>query len=373
MNVEAQATKWISPETERVLSQRAKDRANAARWDLDVALFLFGVLFIVIILSFLRIAVEIVAAVSVFGLASISLVRWRRCRQEYQLFYDEELTMYRDEWKDYYKILGISLSAQSEAVIAAYERQSHIYDEALKDEARSIPIYSLLRKETNEAYQVLSDSVKRITYDRVFCLRQNVKNTEIPESEKQEIIALMQSVANDVRRVSEGKRRISWKMPGVSKVTGQVVLAIVIALFSILLGGTSFAFAKPEHTLATPFKGIAITLTMAPASAVHLIEYVRGIVAMYERTIVSEALQSMRVDTGLKGITLVVVPTNDMASFPSREHPLFPSYLETRFSQFKYTVDSNGAVKVDTYWAATATFLEKTKQLLDRLEEKDKK
>lgn len=373
MNVEARATKWISPETERVLSQRAKDRANAARWDLDVAVFLFGVLAIVIILLFQRIAVEIVASVSVFGLASVWLVGWRRGRQAYQRFYDEELTMHRDEWKDYYKILGISPSAQSEAVIAAYERQSHIYDEAVKDEARSIPIYSLTRKETNEAYQVLSDPVKRIAYDRVFWLKQNVKSTEIPESEKQEIIALMQSVANDVRRVSEGERRISWEIPRVSKVTRQVVLAVVIALFSILLGGTSFAFAKPEHTLATPFKGIAITLIKAPGSAVHLIEDVRGIAAMYERNIVSTALQSMRVDTGLKGITPVVVSTNDMAFFPSREHPLFPSYLEKRFSQFKYTVDSNGAVSVDTSWAATDTFLEKIKQLLDRLEEKDEK
>lgn len=373
MTEEAEVTKWISPETGRILSQRARDRANDARWDLDVAVFLFGVLAIVIILQFQGTGVGIVAPVSVFGLASVWLVGWRRGRQAYQRFYDEELTKHPDEWKDYYKILGISPSAQSKAIVAAYERLSHIYDEALSDEARSIPAYSLMRKETNEAHQVLSNPVTRTAYDRVFWLRYNVESAEIPESDKQEIIAFAQSIAHNMQHVSEGKRWVSWRIPGWSKITGQVVLAVAIALLLILSGGTSLAFAKPEHVLATPFKGIAITLTKASAGAIDLIEDVRGIVALYERSIVSTALQSMRVDAGLKQITPLVVSTNDMACFPSQEHPLFPDYLETRFSQFSYTVDSNGTVYVDTSWATTDTFLEKIKQLLDRLEERDKK
>ncbi len=152
------------------------------------------------------------------------------------------------------------------------------------------------------------------------------------------------------------------------KVTRRAVLAVVITIFSILFGGTSLTFAKPEHTLVNPFKGIAITLTRASASVPGLIEDVRGIAAIYELKILSTALQSMRVEEGLKWIPPVTVSTNDMAYFPSREYCLSPDYLDKRFSQFRYTVDSKGIVSVDTSWATTDVFLDKIKQLLDRLE-----
>ncbi len=369
MDREAVAHRWVNPATERIISQRARDRANAARWDIDVAVFLFGVLAIVIILLFQGIGIGMVALVSAFGLAGVWLVGWRRGKQSYQRFYDEELTEQPDEWRDYYRILRISPNSEPEVVIAAYQRLSHIYDEALSDEARDIPAYSLMRKDASEAYQVLSDPVRRTAYDRVFWLRCNGENAEIPEPAKQEIIALAQSIAHDMQRVLGGKKWLSWRIPGWSKVTGQVVLAVVIALFAILCAGTSLAFAKPEHTLATPFKGIAITMTKTSAGAIGLLEDVRGIAAMYERSIVSTALQSMRLEDDLKQITPVVASTNDMASFPSAEHSLFPSYLETRFSQFKYTVDSNGVVSMDTSGTTTDAFLEKTEKLLRRLEE----
>jgi hypothetical protein len=32
------------------------------------------------------------------------------------------------------------------------------------------------------------------------------------------------------------------------------------------------------------------------------------------------------------------VPTNDMASFPSAEHSLFPDYLDKRIIQFRYKI-----------------------------------
>jgi len=44
---------------ERTAAQRARDRANAARWDLDVAVFFFAILATVIILSFQGIGVEV--------------------------------------------------------------------------------------------------------------------------------------------------------------------------------------------------------------------------------------------------------------------------------------------------------------------------
>ena len=62
-----------------------------ARWDLDIAVFLFAVLIIVIILLFGGVEIEIVAPVAIAGLALVWLAGWRRGKQIYQRFYDEEL------------------------------------------------------------------------------------------------------------------------------------------------------------------------------------------------------------------------------------------------------------------------------------------
>ncbi len=88
---EDEVDKQVSPEMEQTAVRRAKDRAGAARWDLDIAVFLFGVLIIIIILLFQGIGIEIVAPVAVFGLAMVWLVGWRRGRQLFPRFYDEEL------------------------------------------------------------------------------------------------------------------------------------------------------------------------------------------------------------------------------------------------------------------------------------------
>lgn len=71
--------------------RRARERARIARWDLDVAVFLFVVMIIVIILLFQGIGIGIVAPIAIFGLSAVWIVGWRRGRQLYQAFYDEEL------------------------------------------------------------------------------------------------------------------------------------------------------------------------------------------------------------------------------------------------------------------------------------------
>ena len=92
MMEEAEVTKRISPEMESRAARRARDRAKTAGWDLDIALLLFAVLIIVIILSFQGIGIEIVASVAIFGLALTWFVGWRKVRQLYQRFYDEEIS-----------------------------------------------------------------------------------------------------------------------------------------------------------------------------------------------------------------------------------------------------------------------------------------
>jgi len=96
----AELAMLLSPEQERLAAQRAKDRARAARWDIDVAVFFFAVLIIVIILLFQGIVLEIVAPVATVGLALGWLMGWGKARQLYQRFYDEELLKLQQELKE---------------------------------------------------------------------------------------------------------------------------------------------------------------------------------------------------------------------------------------------------------------------------------
>lgn len=94
---EAEASAQITPEIEQTVIRRAKDRANAARWNLEIAIFLFAVLIIIIILLFENIELEIVAPVAIFGLAMVWLVGLRQGRQLFQRFYNEELPKLKRE------------------------------------------------------------------------------------------------------------------------------------------------------------------------------------------------------------------------------------------------------------------------------------
>lgn len=87
-------------ETKREAARRAKEKARIARWDLDVAVFLFVVLIIVIILLFQDINIGIVAPVAIFGLVMVWIVGWRRGRQLYGSFYDDELVRLQKEIKE---------------------------------------------------------------------------------------------------------------------------------------------------------------------------------------------------------------------------------------------------------------------------------
>jgi hypothetical protein len=96
----AEDTKRVSLKMERTAAQNAKIRARVARWDLDIALFLFAVLIIVIILLFQKISIEVVGPVAIFGLATVWLVGWKRGKKLYQRFYEEELAKLEPDSKE---------------------------------------------------------------------------------------------------------------------------------------------------------------------------------------------------------------------------------------------------------------------------------
>jgi hypothetical protein len=90
----------VKEEIKREAARRARERARVARWDLDVAVFLFVVLIIVIILLFQDINIGIVAPVAIFGLVMVWVVGWRRGRQLYRTFYDDELVRLQKETEE---------------------------------------------------------------------------------------------------------------------------------------------------------------------------------------------------------------------------------------------------------------------------------
>ncbi len=97
---ETEVTKQINTEMKQTAAWRAKDRARNARWDLNVLIFLFAILIMVIILAtYTKAGLEIVAPIAIFGLAMVWLVGWRRGGQLYEHFYDEELSKLEQEQK----------------------------------------------------------------------------------------------------------------------------------------------------------------------------------------------------------------------------------------------------------------------------------
>ena len=97
MQDKAEAPEQEKEEIEKLAAKRADARSRNARWDLDVAVFLFAVLIIVIILLFQGMSIEVVAPVAIFGLGMVWLVGWRRGKQLYESFYDEELARLKRE------------------------------------------------------------------------------------------------------------------------------------------------------------------------------------------------------------------------------------------------------------------------------------
>jgi len=365
MGADFENTGWIHPETRRKAAQRARYRARAARWDLNTAIFLFSIITAICILGFERVSIWITLLVAASGLFATWLWGRRKAKKAYGPFLEEELARYPDRWKDYYKILGINPNSESEAITGAYERLYYVYNEVLSDKTKMIPLYSVMLKEAREAYQVLSDPDARADYDRIFWLKYNGEVKDIDEPTRTEIVGLSSSIS---REISEYIKKFAWKLPRLSRTEQRVITVAVSVLLIIGVAGTSLAFARPDHALAAPFRGTAVTIAQISDGAISLIEDARGVAATSERQIVSTALQLMRIEEGVKAVTPVSVPTNDMANFPSPENSLYPDYLDGRSSQFRYTVDEYGIVSVHTSTATTDQLLDRIERLLYELE-----
>lgn len=73
-------------------ARRAEARARIARWDMNIVIFMFAILAMVVILLFEGVGVEIVAPIALAGFAMCWLAAWRRGRELSRHYY-------REEWK----------------------------------------------------------------------------------------------------------------------------------------------------------------------------------------------------------------------------------------------------------------------------------
>ena len=96
---ESEVTKQVSPEVKRIAMQRARDRAKAAMWDLDVAIFMFAILTIAVILLSQDIRIEFVGPIAILGLAMGWLMGRRKGKLVSERFYNEELSKLAQELK----------------------------------------------------------------------------------------------------------------------------------------------------------------------------------------------------------------------------------------------------------------------------------
>jgi len=264
---------------------------------------------------------------------------------------------YLVSWKNYYQVLRVSPEADAKTIARAYQRLARIYRKLISPETQETRFFSQRTADTEEAYQVLSHKARRAAYDQTLKARA-VSPETLPNEELGQLVELIS------RQVSEGRK---WRLLRWNKVIQRLALTAILTIILVTAAGSSLALAKPESTLAAPFRGVIITLAELSGGAVSLIGEIHGVAAGFERQVVSTALQLMRVNEGLRMVPVVTAPTNDMAYFPSKEHCLFPNYLDRRYSQFKYTVDSNGIVSVDSSQTTTNTFLRKIELLLKQL------
>jgi len=90
----------VSPKMEQAAAQRATDRARNARWNLNIAVFLFAILILVIILAtYTKAGLEVVAPIAIVGLGLVWLQGCRRFNQLYVRFYEEEISRLEQEQK----------------------------------------------------------------------------------------------------------------------------------------------------------------------------------------------------------------------------------------------------------------------------------
>jgi curved DNA-binding protein CbpA len=111
------------------------------------------------------------------------------------------MEQYERSWKNYYEILQVSPNAEPSVITAAYKRLAQVYyPDAIKDRKASARMADI-----SEAYEVLSNPVRRSEYDRAYRVQCPAEETEGEALTEEEImVGLMRFAAE---QAAKGKKR----------------------------------------------------------------------------------------------------------------------------------------------------------------------
>ena len=111
------------------------------------------------------------------------------------------MEQYEINWKNYYEILQVSPNAELSIITVAYRRLAQTYH---PDIAKG-PSISIKMRDINEAYEVLSDTVRRDKYDRLLKTKYNLGAKEIDEPTSE--VSLVNLMKFAVKEAAKGKKR----------------------------------------------------------------------------------------------------------------------------------------------------------------------
>ncbi|MEE8418507.1 MAG: hypothetical protein V3S02_00175 [Dehalococcoidales bacterium] len=89
----------VNLEEERLAEQKARERASATMWSLEIVMLSFALLIVVLIMLFQETQIEIVSSIAVLGLALVWIIGRRRGKKLYQSFYMEEKSRLKEKTK----------------------------------------------------------------------------------------------------------------------------------------------------------------------------------------------------------------------------------------------------------------------------------
>ncbi len=120
------------------------------------------------------------------------------------------------------------------------------------------------------------------------------------------------------------------------------------ALVLVVIAGVSFAISQPESNMAAPFRGLAVKTLEIGSSGMEMLLSSRTVNATREYSKISNALRTMAAIEGITDLPEVKSPSGDLTSFPSRDNPLYPAYIDEPECQFRYTIDSQDQLVMST-------------------------
>ena len=108
----------VNPVIERLAVQVAMDKANMARWGLNILLFLFGLMFTIIFLTGRGAGVNIVAPVAACGLGGVWVIGRNKGKKLFQQYYGEELSTLTEKPKVKVTNAGTQLSSREKQILS---------------------------------------------------------------------------------------------------------------------------------------------------------------------------------------------------------------------------------------------------------------